>query len=310
MSAPSGVLEEAYAHCEAVTRRAAGNFYYGIRLLPAEKRRAMCATYAYARRVDDIGDGALPEEEKRARLDAQARALRELERADGDLVMVALADARRRFALPLDAALELIDGVRMDVGAPVFEREEELLTYCRHVAGSIGRMCVAIFGCRDASAAARAPELADHIGVGMQITNILRDLREDAELGRVYLPVADLVRFELIERDGGAAPQAVLELAHNGTVGGSNGAGAMGERFERFVRFEAARAHEWFSRGMPLVELLDRRSAACVLAMTGIYRRVLERIEGRPEQLLRERVSLAAPEKAWVAARSMLGASR
>ncbi|MCL2768923.1 MAG: phytoene/squalene synthase family protein, partial [Solirubrobacterales bacterium] len=216
MSAPGAALERAYAHCEALTRGAAANFYYGIRLLPARKRGAMCATYAYARRVDDIGDGTLEPDRKRRELDAQARAVRELAAPSGgapasdDPVMVALADASRRFSIPLDAALELIEGVRMDVEGPVFEREEQLLGYSRYVAGSIGRMCVAIFGARDGRQAARAPELADQIGVGMQITNILRDVREDAQLGRLYLPAEDLRRFGLIENGASASPQALL----------------------------------------------------------------------------------------------------
>jgi phytoene synthase len=318
----------AYGYCEALTREHAGNFFYGIRLLSKDRRRAMCAVYAFARRIDDIGDGGLTREEKLRRLDAEERGLAELtmaapppapvsrqdhERGDlargdlarGDLargegresdpVMVALADARARFALPLAALGELIEGVRMDVAGVGYERFEDLVPYCRRVAGSIGRLCLAIFGVRQPDSVDRdeAAGFADDLGVAMQLTNILRDLSEDAERGRVYLPAEDLRRFGLI------------------AAGAENGTAALVDSAEldALVRFEVQRAREWFRRGMPLVGLLDRRSAACVLAMTGIYRGVLERIESGPELARRQRVSLPMREKAWVAARSLLGAA-
>jgi phytoene synthase len=300
----------AYKHCEAITREQAANFYYGIRLLPSRRRRAMCAVYAFARRVDDIGDGTLPREEKLRRLDAEARALSELEAtAPGalvaDPVLTALADAHTRFALPPGALGELIEGVRMDVNGVTYERFDDLVLYCRRVAGAIGRVCLAIFAPpeRDVegvdSGRADAARLADDLGVALQLTNILRDIREDAENGRVYLPVEDLRRFGLIaEGDAGEAPEMLAALAHTADV--------EAEWLHALVRFEAARAQQWFHRGMTLGPLLDRRSAACVLAMAGIYRRLLDRIEADPARALRERMSLPVREKAWVAARSML----
>jgi 15-cis-phytoene synthase len=293
----------AYRHCERVTRGAAANFYYGIRLLPAHKRRAMCAVYAFARRIDDIGDGPLEREEKLRRLDAAGRALRELSGEHSeDPVLVALADAHERFGLPLEALEDLIEGVRMDVAGVVYEHREELLLYCRRVAGSIGRLCLAIFGSsRNPEAADR---LAEDLGVAMQLTNILRDVREDAETGRVYLPAEDLKRFGLIAAgEERSAAAALAQLARGGTSAEQDTAW-----LQALVRYEAAYAREWFDRGLALVALLDRRSAACVLAMVGIYRRLLDRVEEHPERALRRRVTLPAWEKGWVATRSVFGA--
>lgn len=291
----------AYRHCARVTRKAAANFYYGISLLPADNRRAMCAAYAFARRIDDIGDGTLPRDEKLRLLDVQAQAVEDLSKPGEDPVMIALADAHARFTLPLDAVGDLIEGVRMDVEGPVFEAPEELLLYCRHVAGSIGRLCLAIFGCRDPQTAGRlhAQRLADDLGVAMQLTNILRDMREDAENGRVYLPLSEMRRFGLIASDEGRHPPVAVAGLRRGDA----------EHFNDFVRFEAERAHEWYDRGMPLVDLLDRRSAACLLAMAGIYRKLLRRIEAHPERILDGRVSVPIHEKGWIAARSVLGAA-
>jgi phytoene synthase len=274
----------AYRHCEEVTRAEAANFFYGIRLLPADKRRAMCAVYAFARRVDDIGDGALPDADKQAQLDGERAALAGLSTDSDDAVIAALADARTRFPLPVDALELLIDGVEMDVRGATYETFEELVAYCRCVAGSIGRLCLAIFEPDDP---AGGMQLADDLGVAMQLTNILRDVREDLERGRVYLPAEDLRRFGCAPLEE-APPAALIAL----------------------VRFEAARAREWFDRGLGLLELLDGRSASCVMAMTGIYRRILDRIEAEPGAVLERRVSLPAWEKAWVAARSLAGAAR
>jgi phytoene synthase len=290
-------VADAYRDCEALTRAQAANFFYGIRLLPGERRRAMCAVYAFARRIDDIGDGTLEPGEKLRRLDAEARAVEAIDVPAQDFVMVALADARQRFPLPLDALSELIEGVRMDVTGTTYESFDELVVYCRRVAGGIGRLCLAIFGLRaDArgeAARARAQGLANELGVALQLTNILRDVREDAENGRVYLPREDLRRFGVVVTVG--SPDGPL------------GDAQQLEHLSALVRFECERAREWFDRGLELTRMLDRRSAACVLAMAGIYRRLLERIEAHPEEVARRRMSLPAHEKAWVAARGMLG---
>ena len=314
-------IERAYDRCEAITREQAANFYYGIRLLPRDRRRAMCGAYAFARRIDDIGDGELPRERKRELLDDAAIRLRELEAVGAapgdDAVLVALADAHARFALPPGALGALIEGVRMDVDGVCFERFDELELYCRRVAGAIGRVCLAIFATRagDRPAGgewARVEALADDLGVALQLTNILRDIREDADNGRVYLPGEDLRRFGVLDAEGGAAggrareeddmPRAALL---RGTL---NGGGASGDRLVALVRFEADRAERWFARGLALVPLLDRRSAACVSAMAGIYHRLLSRIEADPRRALHERVALSRREKAVVALRSVAGA--
>jgi 15-cis-phytoene synthase len=305
----------AYRQCESLTRAAAGNFYYGIRLLPAPKRRAMCAVYAYARRVDDIGDGELAPDEKLCRLDALARGIGELSTSDPDPVMAALADASERFELPPQALHDLVAGVRMDVLGTSYADFGELELYCRRVAGSIGRLCLAIFGTRppraDASAdAADVQRMADALGVAMQITNIARDLREDAEHGRVYLPARDLVRYHLHD-DGPLDAPALAALAREGTAADAQvlagfGGGDVGQLYA-LMRFQCLRARDWFHTGLELLGHLDRRSAACVLAMAGIYLRVLRRIEEHPDQALARRVSLSAREKGLVAARALLG---
>ncbi len=276
---------EAYDHCESTTRMAAANFYYGIRLLPREKRRATCAVYAFARRVDDIGDGGIEPREKLGLLEAAERSLEGLATSSMDPVVVALADARERFGLPVGALEDLIEGVRMDVTGTSYESFEDLLVYCRRVAGSIGLLCLAIFGARELG---RVRGLADDLGVAMQLTNILRDISEDAGNGRVYVPRRELVRYH---------------LSTDGRYEGGEG------QMDAFMRYQARRADEWFDRGLELVPLLDRRSGACVLAMANIYRGVLARIEDDPETARRERVSLPIWAKGWVATRSVLTAA-
>jgi phytoene synthase len=306
-------LTEAYRECERITWTQARNFAYGIRLLPPAKRRGLAVIYAFARRIDDIGDGELDRERKRELLDEAAAQLRDLEAdppaavAGEDPVIVALADAHTRFSLPPGAMGELIEGVRMDVDEVTYERIDELVLYCRRVAGAIGRVCLAIFQARAARTGAgpaaaaggvAAETLADDLGVALQLTNILRDVREDAELGRVYLPAEDLRRFGVISADGrGDAAEVLAALADE----------RMRDPLDELVRFEAQRAQEWFDRGLPLVTLLDRRSAACVRAMSGIYHRLLLRIEADPQAALHARASLSTGEKARVALRSLAG---
>jgi phytoene synthase len=237
-----------------------------------------------------------------------------LSEAGADLLMIALADAHERFPFPQEALGELIEGVRMDVAGVEYEHFEDLVVYCRRVAGAIGRVCLAIFVVSGRTAAnwEDVERLADDLGVALQLTNILRDLREDAENGRVYLPKEDLRRFGVIG-DGARAetgePRATAVLAGLTRVqAGANGQGGdEARRLYQLMRFEAERAREWFDRGLQLVPLLDRRSAASVLAMAGIYRRLLDRIEAHPERAAQRRISLPAYEKALVAARSMLG---
>jgi 15-cis-phytoene synthase len=289
MRIPALELDLAYRECEEITRREAANFYYGIRLLAREKRQAMCAVYAFARRIDDIGDEEgepqaklLELQAERAKLAAIAAGSDAVLHAQGDHgadpVMVALAGARERFEIPLDALEDLIEGVEQDVREATYETFEDLVGYCRCVAGSIGRLCLAIFN--GGAPSERVDGLADDLGVAMQLTNILRDVREDWGNGRVYLPAEDLQRF-------GCADPTLLT--------------------PELVRFEAQRAREWFDRGLLMLDDIDDRSAACVLAMTGIYRRILDRIEANPGEILEHRISLPPWEKAWLTARSLAG---
>lgn len=289
----SGPVLAAYRYCEAVTGHEARNFAYGIRLLPTAERQAMSALYAFSRRVDDIGDGELPLDEKSARLEV-TRALLGRVRAGGvaeddtDPVAVALADAARRFPLPLEGLDELIDGVMMDVRGEVYETWEDLAVYCRCVAGAIGRLSLGVFGTANGHDHARAAEYADTLGLALQLTNILRDVREDAGNGRTYLPAEDLAKFGCAAGFHGDTPPP-------------------GSDFAGLVEFEVRRARALFATGYRLLPMLDRRSGACVAAMAGIYRRLLDRIAADPEAVLRGRVSLPGRQKAYVAVRGLAG---
>jgi phytoene synthase len=277
---------EAYALCESITKEQARNFYYGIRLLPEAKRSVLCAVYALARRVDDIGDGDLPRERKVTALAGLRSSLRDIS-ASPDPVLIAVADAARRFPIPLEAFDELVDGVEMDVTGRSYDDFEDLVRYCRCVAGSIGRLCLGVFGSRPHP---RAPQYADALGIALQQTNILRDIREDLGNGRIYLPQRDLDRFgvelvldergALVDKDGGLAA---------------------------LIEFSAGRAREWYADGLRLVPLLDRRSAASCTAMSGIYRRLLDRIAADPSQTYDRRLSLSGWQKAGVAVRALAG---
>ncbi|MFJ7157876.1 presqualene diphosphate synthase HpnD [Streptomyces sp. NPDC101118] len=290
----SGAVLAAYSYCEAVTGTQARNFAYGIRLLPTEKRQAMSALYAFSRRVDDIGDGTLAPAAKLARLEDTRALLGRIrdgavDEDDTDPVAVALAHAARRFPIPLGGLDELIDGVLMDVRGETYETWDDLKVYCRCVAGAIGRLSLGVFGTQPgAPDAERAAEYADTLGLALQLTNILRDVREDAGNGRTYLPAEDLAKFGCAEGFGpGRAPA--------------------GSDFPGLVHHEVRRARALFAEGYRLLPLLDRRSGACVAAMAGIYRRLLDRIERDPAAVLRGRVSLPGREKAYVAVRGLSG---
>ena len=278
-------LSEAYAECERITWSQARNFAYGIRLLPPAKRRGLAVIYAFARRIDDIGDGTLPPEEKIAALEQARQAIATLTAASqDDPVLMALADVERNFPVPMPAFGELIDGCVADVRGTSYQTFDDLLYYCRCVAGSIGRLSLGIFG--TSHDAAQAAELADSLGVALQLTNILRDIREDHQNGRIYLPAEDLAKFD-------CDPSTLDQSASPG--------------FTRLVEFEAERARDWYATGWKLLSLLDRRSAACTGAMAGIYRRLLERIAAEPAAVLRGRMSLSGREKATVAAKALTG---
>jgi 15-cis-phytoene synthase len=283
-------LSEAYRECERITWSQARNFAYGIRLLPAGKRAGLAVIYAFARRIDDIGDGTLPAPEKIAALEQAREAVLNLTHpSPDDPVLVALADVERTFPVPMAAFGELIDGCVADVRGTSYQSFEDLLYYCRCVAGSIGRLSLGIFGARGDMT--KAAELADSLGVALQLTNILRDIREDHANGRVYLPAEDLAKFDCTLDP--AAPAPTPE--------------APGPGFNRLVEFEADRAREWYDDGLRLLGLLDWRSSACTGAMAGIYRRLLEIIAADPAAVLRGRTSLSGREKATVAVKALAG---
>ena len=298
-------IESAYAECARITSQQARNFSYGIRLLPAPKRRSMCALYAIARRIDDIGDGDGEAHDKLRSLAGVRKSLADLRTdpssAGSDPVLTALADTADRFPLPMDALDELIDGCEMDVNGVTYDTFEQLVGYCRRVAGTVGRLSLAVYGKNSVYGKDTASEenpgseknsggfsenaesLADALGVALQITNILRDIVEDREtMGRVYLPAEDRQRFDV-------------------------GPDLQGpdENLSALIWFEAARARSWYAEGLKLLPMLDWRSRACTAAMAGIYRRLLDRIVSDPTAVLRGRVSLTPAEKARVAARAL-----
>lgn len=286
MDAPS-----AYRHCENVVRTQARNFSYGIRLLPPPKRRALSAVYAFARRIDDIGDDHdAPPATRLARLAEERERLADAAAHPSDPVLVALSDAARRYPIPLEAFGELIDGCEADVRGETYDTFDDLLWYCRCVAGSIGRLSLGVFGTSDRETA--VPR-ADALGVALQLTNILRDVREDGLSGRVYLPAKDLARFG-----------CTLERDASGRLTDDP------ERLAGLIRFEANRAEEWYATGLQLLPMLDRRSSACAGAMAGIYRHLLRRIKADPLTALDTRTSLPTWEKAAVSAMAMSGVHR
>lgn len=279
-------LEEAYRECAAITRAQARNFYYGIRLLPGSKRAVLCAVYALARRIDDIGDGDLPTEQKVTALAGLRRALSDMD-GSPDPVLAAVADAARHYPIPLGAFVEIVDGVEMDVTGRSYATFDELVVYCRCVAGSVGRLCLGVFGGRPD---AKAAGYADALGIALQQTNILRDIREDLGNGRIYLPQSDLDRFGV-----------ELKLDERGNLVDKDG------ELAALISFCADRARQWYAEGLHLMPLLDRRSAACCGAMAGIYSRLLARIAADPTAVYDKRMSLSGREKAVVAARALMG---
>ena len=268
----------AYAECRRIARDSGSSFYAGMRLLPADRRDAIFAIYALARRIDDIADGDLGTDEKLAEL---TRVRTELDSLDdtGDPVLVAVADAARRYPIPLAAFGDLVDGAEMDARGSEYATFADTELYGRRVAGSIGCLALGVFETTDRPAAER---LADELGVALQLTNILRDVSEDVSIGRVYLPREDLYRF-----------------------GCHIGNGRIEGPAELLIAFEAQRALGRLELGLALVPLLDRRSAACVLAMAGSYRRLLQRIAAHPKLVLGGRPSLRRWEKGWVLAQSL-----
>jgi phytoene synthase len=297
-------LVVAYSVCRSIARTAAKNFYYAFLVLPHFKREALCAVYAFMRRCDDIADDAtLPVYDRRLRLadwlDAMHRAMEGY--PTDDPVLLALADAQRRFKVPVNLLDQLALGTAMDLkdladeDEPLFATTgqsrsqsqmlqryrtfDDLYQYCYRVASVVGLVCIKIFGYRDPA----AEPLAERCGLAFQLTNIIRDVKEDAELGRVYLPEEDLQQFGLTVTDVKDSPPA--------------------EKLSQVLALEADRARTFYRSGEELIPLVNDDSQPALWALITIYRQLLEKIAARRYAVLSERISLTAWEKFKVLAK-------
>jgi phytoene synthase len=272
-------LEESRAHCRAVARHRAKNFYYSFVLLPPEKKDAMCAMYAFMRYCDDLSDepGATRSAMDRWR-DALTEAL--AGRPDASAVWPAFLDAVERYRIPHEYFYDMIEGVASDLAPRPIQTFDELYGYCYRVASVVGLTTIHIFGFDSPDALA----LAEKCGIAFQLTNILRDVREDAELGRCYLAAEDLNRF--------GVSMAGLKRS---------------EAFEKLMEFEIARARGYYEESQPLTGMIHADSRKALRALIAIYRSLLERIAESPSDVLSRRISLPATEKVWIVLRSALG---
>lgn len=283
-SAALAPLEDDYARCASITRRASSNFYYAFMLLPVERRRALYSVYAFCRFVDDIADDE-------SATDPAAL----LERWRGELDRVysgspthpisrALAHNVRAFGIPRRYFEEIIDGVEMDLSRTRYERFEDLRLYCYRVASAVGLICIEIFGYHNP----RAREYAEHLGVAFQLTNIIRDVSEDAARSRIYLPLEDLRRF-------GVSEDEILQ-------------GVDSDKFRRLVEFETARARDFYAEAERALPPEDRPSLVCAEAMNSIYRALLERIARKDYGVLGRRHRLSTTRKLYLVGRTWAGA--
>ena len=261
----------AYAEVQRLTRERAKNFAYGIMVLPREKRRAIAAIYAFAREVDDVADGGLPLDEKRRRLEDLRAAL---DREPSSAMEVALHDARARYGIPHDALSALVDGGLQDLEQTRYATFDDLRGYCEKVAGAVGVACVAVYGSDDT-------ERAMTLGIALQLINIMRDVAEDAELGRVYLPQDELERY------GVHAFRVTPE-------------------WQELMAFQAMRARAHLAEGLQLLGSLDRRSALCVSTFAGLYRGQLDRMEANGFDVFDASCRLSTREKLAVVVRGLV----
>lgn len=285
--AASTELELAYADCRQLTRREARNFYYAFVTLPQQKRKAIYAAYAFCRHCDDSVDEAASPEDKQAALDGLHDSLGQAYRGRPPTPMfLALADTADRYSIPEDYFREIILGVESDLVKTRYRDFDELRQYCYRVASVVGLVCLQIFQYRDDA----AREYAIDLGLAMQLTNIMRDVREDWGMGRVYLPQDEMARFGYTEE----------QLA----------AGVHNDAFVELLRFQGQRARAYFRSGFRLLPYLSRRSRACPAVLGAIYSRVLDRIEESGYDVLGEqRIALPAGEKVRITARAWLGST-
>lgn len=276
---PAVSLSASYAWCERLAQRQAGNFYHAFRLLPVAQRRAMCALYAFMRVADDLTDGPEAVAEKSLAL---ANWRQQLEAAlAGDyhhVVHPAFHHTIVQYGIPRRYLDEVLDGVGMDLSTDRYETFAQLYRYCYRVASAVGLACIHIWGFRDERATAHA----ESAGIALQLTNILRDLGEDAARGRVYLPREDLKRFGYSEEE--------LTL------------GKRDERFRALMRFQVERARGYYESAAPLAALLTPAGRAVFLVMLRTYRGLLEAIEQRDYDVFSSRVRLSRLRKLWLAA--------
>jgi phytoene synthase len=264
------------------------NFYYAFVFLPRQKRRAIEAVYAFARRGDDLVDSGLESEAASREMARYRQALEqcyaERDGVSGDADLQALADAVRRYNIPRQPFDDLILGLEMDLATRRYETFEELALYCYRVASTIGLIAVEIFGYRNP----RARDYAVNLGMALQMVNILRDLESDGRRGRVYLPREDLERF-------GVRPEELLAASYN-------------DPFIELMQFECDRARHYFDLARQMLPREDRRALVAAEIMAAIYWRLLRRIHERRYNIFGERVRLSRPLKFWIALSVYLGA--
>ena len=300
MSSAKAQLDHAYAICRGVTREAARNFYYAFRVLPAEKRDALSAVYAFMRHADDISDDPeLPFERRRAALAEWLDKLHAVVAGHptDDPVLLALADAQAKFQIPVELFDRLVEGTAMDVKASapgdpnasqiIYPRFNDLERYCYHVASVVGLICIRIFGYSDP----KAEPLAEKCGLAFQLTNILRDVKEDALMGRVYLPEEDLEQFG---RSAAELAPARLKNGFDAAV------------FRPVLEFEYQRAKQLYAAGDELLPLIHEDSQPALWVLVTIYRRLLERIAQRDFNVFGERIALSTAEKLRVLGKGFL----
>jgi len=274
-------LELSYRYCREVARKRARNFYYSFVVLPREKRDAMCAVYAFMRYCDDIADDPDLKLNRTEMLDRWRRSLDEAARQDS-LILPAFHDAVREFGIPLDYFHQLIDGAAMDLSIDHYDTFDQLYDYCYKVASVVGLVCIHIFGFDSPD----AKRYAEYCGIAFQLTNILRDLKEDAANGRVYLPEEDLHAFRY------SASELVSEV-HD-------------ERFRKLMRFEVARARGYYKAALPLVDMVHDSGRPGLCAMIEIYAGVLNAIERSHYDVFHHPISVTKTRKVAIAAKALV----
>ena len=269
-------LATSYAWCRRLTRERARNFYYAIRMLPAPRRDAMCAVYAFFRECDDLSDEGQVEH-RRQRLERWRQVVLGAEPEAPSPGLEAFRDATRRYRIPLRHFSDLIDGTLMDLDDTRYETFQDLYGYCYRVASTVGLVCLSIFGF---DGQPETEKMAEHQGIAFQLTNILRDVAEDASLGRVYLPREILAEFNLTRED-------LL-------------AGRPGPEIGPLIHHLAGRARHYYELAEGLPGRIDPKSRPALLAMRGIYRGVLEKVDRLGAGVLTQRARLTVAEKLWI----------